>query len=85
MPRWARGIVWDCTGPADCRPVQRSSRSWQFPGARQLDRAALRAVAEALDWADMDIVAQAGEGGVEVPSGCELLTVLAFHHPGLVA
>eukprot|EP00965_Chrysotila_dentata_P121354 4012245-Pleurochrysis_carterae.AAC.1 len=85
MPEWARGTVWDCSDPTDCRPVQRSSRSTKFAGERQLDRAALRRAAEVLDWQDHDIVAQAGEGGVEVRSDCELLTVLAFHHPGLAA
>eukprot|EP00965_Chrysotila_dentata_P045248 1503458-Pleurochrysis_carterae.AAC.1 len=38
-----------------------------------------------MQWADADIVEQAGEGGVEVRSHCELLTVLAFHHPGLIS
>eukprot|EP00965_Chrysotila_dentata_P100381 3316607-Pleurochrysis_carterae.AAC.1 len=85
MPQWARGVVWDCADPADCRPVQRSTRSTSFAGARQLDREALRTAAEALAWGDRDIITQAGEGGVEVRSGCELLTVLAFHHTGLVA
>jgi hypothetical protein len=39
-----------------------------------------------LDWdsVDPDIVRQAGGGGVEAGSDCELLTVLAFHHPGLL-
>eukprot|EP00965_Chrysotila_dentata_P131321 4341368-Pleurochrysis_carterae.AAC.1 len=37
-----------------------------------------------MQWADADIVEQVGEGGVVVRSDCELLTVLAFHHPGLI-
>eukprot|EP00965_Chrysotila_dentata_P091143 3009273-Pleurochrysis_carterae.AAC.1 len=85
MPQWARGTVWDCADPADCRPVRRSDRSTRFAGPRQLNRSAIRAAAEALAWDDHDIVSQAGEGGVEVRSECELLTVLAFHHPGLLA
>eukprot|EP00965_Chrysotila_dentata_P078929 2602584-Pleurochrysis_carterae.AAC.1 len=85
MPVWARGTVWDCADPADCRPAEASTRDTRFPGARQLDRDAFRAAAEALGWSDRDIVDQAGEGGVEVRSDCELLTVLAFHHPGLLA
>eukprot|EP00965_Chrysotila_dentata_P113117 3737108-Pleurochrysis_carterae.AAC.1 len=36
-------------------------------------------------WADEDILGQAGEGGMEARSECELLTVLAFHHPGLIS
>eukprot|EP00965_Chrysotila_dentata_P141126 4664606-Pleurochrysis_carterae.AAC.1 len=38
-----------------------------------------------MQWPDTDIVDQVGEGGVEVRSECELLTVLAFHHPGLLS
>eukprot|EP00965_Chrysotila_dentata_P247250 6207644-Pleurochrysis_carterae.AAC.1 len=37
-----------------------------------------------MDWPDRDIVEQAGEGGMEARADCELITVLAFHHPGLV-
>eukprot|EP00965_Chrysotila_dentata_P069122 2284176-Pleurochrysis_carterae.AAC.1 len=84
MAPWARGVVWDCADPARCVPVQRSTRHTQFEGARQLDRAALRAAASTLNWADAGIVEQVGEGGVEVRPGCELITVLAFQHPGLV-
>eukprot|EP00965_Chrysotila_dentata_P069497 2295829-Pleurochrysis_carterae.AAC.1 len=85
MEEWAQGVVWDCTDPDKCVPVQRSSRDTQFPGRRQVDRAALRAAAAELQWADEDIVGQAGEGGMEARSACELITVLAFHHPGLLA
>eukprot|EP00965_Chrysotila_dentata_P019318 642968-Pleurochrysis_carterae.AAC.1 len=42
-------------------------------------------MASELRWPDADIVEQAGEGGVEPRADCELLTVLAFHHPGLLA
>ena len=84
MPSWARGIVWDCSDPTDCAPVQRSTRYTPFPGKRQLNRVAFRAAAAALQWQDDDIVQQAGEGGVEPRSNCELLTVLTFHHAGLL-
>ena len=47
--------------------------------------AALRHVAADLHWHDADIIAQAGEGGVECRSHCPLDTVLAFHHQSLVA
>ena len=50
-----------------------------------MDRAAVREAACELDWHDEDIVSQIGEGGVEARSGCELTTVLAFHHQGLGA
>ena len=84
MAEWARGVVWDTSDAADCVAVVRSDRHTVFPGKRQLDRAALRAAAAELGWADTDIVSQAGEGGMEPRSECELLTVLAFHHPGLL-
>ena len=83
MQPWARDVVWDCADRCDCRPVARSTRHTQFPGARQLDRDALRRVARDLAWHDGDIVDQAGEGGIEVRSHCALDTVLSFHHAGL--
>ena len=83
MQPWARGIVWDCANPADCRPVRRSDRHTVFVGERQINRTALRRAAAALKWHDGDIVGQAGEGGVEVRSECPLDTVLSFHHGGL--
>ena len=85
MAPFARGLVWDCSDPSDCRPVRRSTRDTAFPGARQLDRAAVRRVAAELDWVDTDIIDQIGEGGVETRAGCELITVLAFHHQSLLA
>ena len=85
MPAWARGIVWDCADPRACRPVQRSTRETTHPGARQLDRAAVRCIADELAWRDDDIIRQIGEGGVEARSECELITVLAFHHSSLLA
>ena len=85
MEPWARGIVWDCADPRACRPVQRSTRYTPHPGARQLDRAAVRRIADELRWHDDDIVRQIGEGGVEARSECELITVLAFHHSSLLA
>ena len=83
MQPWARGVVWDCRDPAACVPVARSGRHTTFRGRRQLDRAALRRIAEELGWHDTDIVLQAGEGGVEVRSQCALETVLSFHHAGV--
>jgi hypothetical protein len=84
MQPWARGIVWDCRDPAACAPVKRSTRETQFPGRRQLDREAVRHVAERLAWHDEDIISQIGEGGIEPRADCELITVLAFHHESLV-
>ena len=62
------------------KPVERSTRATIFPGKRQLDRAAVRRVAEELGWTDADLLAQIGEGGVEVRSDCSLDIVLQFHH-----
>ena len=85
MPLFARFVVWDCGDPTDCKPVERSDRTTIFPGERQIDRAALRAAAAELGWEqiDADILAQIGEGGVEVRSDCALETVLAWHHTGV--
>ena len=85
MAPFARGMVWDCADPQDCRPVRRSTRDTQFPGVRQLDREAVRRVARELGWADTDIIDQIGEGGVETRADCELITVLAFHHDSLLS
>ena len=85
MQPWARGVVWDCQAPCACLPVTPSTRSTVFPGARQLDRAAFRRIAANLGWHDVDIVSQAGEGGIECRSHCPLDTILSFHHPSLVA
>ena len=85
---WARGVVWDCRDHEDCRPVQRSTRTSgsraHFAG-RQIDREALRRVAELISWPDMDICDQISEGGVEARADCELAIVLTFHHPSLTA
>lgn len=81
---WARGVVWDCRDPRACRPVERSTRDTIFPGVKQINREALRLAAARLGWHDVDIVRQAGEGGVEARSDCALDTVLAFHHRGLL-
>ena len=81
---WARGVIWDCRDPADCRPVQRSTRCTEFPGSRQVDRGAIRRIAELLGWHDDDLIDQIGEGGMEVRSDCSLDIVLAFHHPSLI-
>ena len=83
MQPFARGVVWDTRVRSDCRLVQRSTRHTTFPGARQLDRAALREMASDMEWADADIVAQAGEGGIETRSSCPLTTVLSWHHGGV--
>ena len=81
---WARGIVWDCADPEDCTPIVRSTRDTSFPGARQVNRAALREIAAELNWHDTDILSQIGEGGVEVRSNCEPVIILAFHHESLL-
>lgn len=85
MPAWARGRVWDCRDPYDCVEVARSTRDTAFPGARQLDRAKLREVAEEMRWHDRDLLLQLGEGGAESRSAVALETVLSFHHQGLAA
>ena len=83
MQPWAREYVWDCRDPLDCRPVSRSTRHTTFPGARQLDRTAVRETAARMRWHDADLIDQIGEGGIEVRSDCSRDTVLVFHHPSL--
>jgi hypothetical protein len=83
MPLWARGAVWDCRNPDDCVPVEPSTRLTALPGARQLDRERIRAIADELEWPDADIIQQVGEGGIEPRSDCPLTTVLTWHHDGI--
>jgi hypothetical protein len=63
--------------------MEPSTRHTVFPGKRQMDRAAFRRAAAEVGATDKDIVAQAGEGGVESRSACELTTELHTHAPGL--
>lgn len=85
MPLWSRGVVWDCSDPTDCKPVVPSTAATQHPGARQLDRQAIREAAALMEWPDMDIVDQVAGGGIEARSACPLSTVLSWHHSGFVA
>ena len=50
MRTWAQGVVWNCSDPLDCKLVTPSTRHTTFKGGKQIDRAAFRAVAAALDW-----------------------------------
>ena len=84
MPEWARDIVWDCTTPHDCHPVQRSDGSTRFAAKKQINREQFLNMAREVDNLDNEIVSQIGGGGVESDSECELITVLAFHHGGLL-
>ena len=78
-----RGRVVDSRNPADCVIVRASTRHTVVPG-RQMDRAAFRATAAALGWGDVDpdILAQAGEGGIESRSACPFMTVMGGNHKG---
>lgn len=85
LPEWARGIVWDCENPADCKPVQRSSAATPVAGPRQVNRERIREIAAALDWdaVDPDIVQQLGYGGAELRSHAPLHTTAKWHHAGV--
>ena len=85
MPPWARGVGFNSEDPEDCIPTLRSDRLTQFPGDRQLDRRAYRALCVETGWYDIDpdICEQAGEGGIEIRSQCEWSTTLSFHHKGV--
>ena len=39
MQPWARGVVWNCADPRDCRPVVRSDRDTVFRGESWQGRA----------------------------------------------
>ena len=82
MPEWARGVVWDCRNPKNCRPVTRSTELDMPPGPR-VEAKRMRRGAIALGWQDTDILDQL-DTGLEARSGCALETVLAFHHKGLI-
>ena len=83
MAPFARGIVWDCADRNNCVPVARSTADTKFPGDKQLNRAGLWLMAEVLGETEDEVIRAACGGGVEMQSDCELITVLAFHHPGL--
>jgi hypothetical protein len=79
----ARGFQWDTRNPRNCIPFEPSTLETQFPGERQLDRAAFARAAREVGSDDHDLRSQAGGGGMESRSECELTTVLQGHAPGL--
>ena len=79
----ARGYRWDCRNPQNCVPFEPSTVATDFPGERQIDREAFAAAAREVGSEDHDLTGQAGGGGVESRSSCELTTVLQGHAPGL--
>ena len=82
---WALEILLDTREVNDVVRMRRSTRHTVFPGKRQLDRAAFRALADDMDWrrVDPDIVGQAGEGGIESRSHCPRRTLLTWCHMGM--
>ena len=83
QPQWARGTVWDCSDRRNCRPVRPSDASTPVQGSKTIKPHGIRAMAEDLAWEDHDIVSQICDGGIDMRSNCELITVLAFHHRGM--
>ena len=84
MPAWARGLIWDCADPEDCRPLRSGDGSHVRP-LDSLDPKAFEHWAGVLGWNDADIVHQLGGGGLRaMHDGLSLDTVLAFHHGSLV-
>ena len=83
QPLWARGVVYDCSDPNDCVPVKRSAADTAHAGAKQIDKAAFRAMADAIGSTDSDIVDQVCGGGLEPRSEVSMDTVLSFHHKGV--
>ena len=84
MPVWARGLIWDCADPEDCRP-QRSEDGGHLRPSDSLDPASFELWADTLGWNDADIVHQLVSGGLRaMHEDLSLDTVLAFHHGSLV-
>ena len=82
---WAMRILLDTRDTTDVVRMRRSTRHTIFPGSRQLDRSKFRELADDMEWdrVDPDIVAQAGEGGIESRSHCPRRTLLAWCHQGM--
>ena len=86
MAEWAADTLWDTSDRLDCMPSVASTRDTPFEGSDQMiDRARIREVAAALGWGDLDIVDQAGEGGLEPRTTCPRDTVISRHYPGFFA
>ena len=85
MADGAEQCTWDTANRDDCVPVTPSHRDTAFPGAKQMQRERIRHMADALGWADLDLLDQVGEGGLEARTGCPRDTVVSRHHPGLYA
>jgi hypothetical protein len=81
QPAWARGVVWDCTDPEDCVPLQPNTA--EDPPADAINREFFQRWATRLRWGDADMLEQVTESGVESRSGLELATVIMGHHGGL--
>ena len=82
---WARLVLLDTRDTTDVVRMRRSTRDTIFAGPLQIDRAALRLMAEEVEWyqIDPDILNQAAEGGLEARTSCPRYTLLAWHHNGV--
>ena len=77
MPVWARGTIWNCRDPEDCRPLVDAHDTH----SDSLRPAAFAEWAEFIGWRDADIVHQLNGGGLRAyHDSLSLDTVLAFHH-----
>ena len=81
MPVWARGTIWNCRDPEDCRPLVDAHDTH----SDSLRPAAFAEWAEFIGWRDADIVHQLNGGGLRAyHDSLSLDTVLAFHHGSLL-
>ena len=81
MPVWARGIIWNCGDPEDCRPLADSHDTH----VDSLRPTAFAEWADFIGWRDADIVHQLSGGGLRTfHDSLSLDTVLAFHHGSLL-
>ena len=80
QPEWARGLVWDTTDPADCKPAASTTQS--DPPHSSMNVKFFDEWAAKLEWKDLDMVKQVA-AGVVGRAACEKETVLMLHHTGV--
>ena len=81
QPLWAQKVIWDCSDPADCVPMQPFSA--EDPPQQGARREFFSYWGKRLAWADLDMLAQVTETGVEGRSELEWATTIMSHHTGL--
>ena len=81
QPLWAQRVVWDCTDPEDCVPMQPFSAD--DPPQQGAQREFFAYWGARLAWRDHDMLRQVTETGVEGRSELDWATTIMSHHAGL--